>query len=273
MSKSWSVSPLSEAKRAFDQLTRPPVPVAFDGRGIAGLPQRLLDLAELRRLLTDADDPPSRETSDAVWRDLVVRARRDGTAWVIVALGLAVPGLKNAAGWLAVGWHGDRSDVDAEMRAAFLERLHTVDLDAPRVFGRLLDAAVRAGKKARMDAGDGQVVHVDWVWSFAPPQPFDHPDFVLARAVRAAVIDIDEAMLIGETRLDDLPLAKAAADLGVSVQLAAAWRYKAERRLRQAIANGEIGGVALRTRFAGNRDAEARRNGMVSLPPRRRAAA
>ena len=42
-----------------------------------------------------------------MWRELVVRARRDGPAWVVAAVGVAMPGLRRIAGMLAAGWRGD----------------------------------------------------------------------------------------------------------------------------------------------------------------------
>jgi hypothetical protein len=245
-SGTWPASPLAAAQRAFDLLCCPPAPLAFDGRGFDGLPDRIMDLAQLKAvLLRRATPPPVR---DAVWRELVTRARRDGPAWVVAAVGLAMPGLVAAAGALAAGWRGDRADLDAEMLVGFVERLRTVDVDAPRVCGRLLDAAVRAGRRARAAEGDTAPVHVDRAWSWPPARPWDHPDWVLERAERAAVIDADEAVLIGATRLEDVPLAEVAAALGVSVQLARSWRRAAERRLVEAIRTGELDYVPLRAR-------------------------
>jgi len=76
MSRPWPSSPLDAAQRAFDLLTCPPAPLAFDGRGFAGLPPRLLPLDELKKILI-ADRTP-RPVRDTVWRELVVRGRRDG---------------------------------------------------------------------------------------------------------------------------------------------------------------------------------------------------
>jgi hypothetical protein len=230
----------------FDLLCCPPAPLAFDGRGFDGLPARILDLAQLKAVLLRRSTPPA--VRDAVWRELVIRARRDGPAWVVAAVGVAMPGLVAAAGALAAGWRGDRADVDAEMLVGFVARLRTVDVDAPRVCGRLLDAAVRSGRIARAAEGDTTTVRVDRAWSWPPARPWDHPDWVLARAERAAVIDTDEATLIGATRLEDVPLAEVAAELGVSVQLAGSWRRTAERRLAEAIRAGELDYVPLSAR-------------------------
>ncbi len=64
------------------------------------------------------------------------------------------------------------------------------------------------------------------------------------------MIDPEEHLLIGETRLDEVPLAVIAKKLGISPTLAGAWRRKAEDRLRAAIACGELDWETLHTRSA-----------------------
>jgi len=243
MSRPWPSSPLDAAQRAFDLLTCPPAPLAFDGRGFAGLPPRLLPLDELKKILI-ADRTP-RPVRDTVWREVVVRGRRDGPAWVVAAVGLAIPGLRRAAGKLAAGWRGDTADLDGELLAGFVDRLHTVDVDGPRVCGRLVDAGIRAVRRARARVEDTDAVHVEGAWSLPPAQPWDHPDWVLARAVAAAVIDPDDHLLISATRLDEVPLQQVADRLGVSVTVAAGWRRRAEARLAQVIRDGELAWVPL----------------------------
>lgn len=266
MAKAWPPTPLDAAQRAFDLLTCPPAPLAFDGRGFTGLPDRVLPLDELKRLLID--DSTTRAERDAVWRELVVRARRDGPAWVVAVAGLAMPGLRRAAGRLSVGWRGDTADLDGELLAGFVDRLRSLDLDGPRVCGRLIDAGARAVKRARARAEDCDAIHVDTAWSLPPAQPWDHPDWVLARAVAAAVIDPDDHLLISATRLDDQPLHQIADQLGVSVAVAATWRRKAEHRLAAAIAAGELTGITFDATLRRVRTAEnaAARNAAVAPP-------
>src|SRR2546429_575858 len=72
----WPSSPLDAAQRAFELLVCQPASLAFDGRPFIGLPEQLLPLDELRELLLLPQTAvPVR---DAVWRELVTRARRDG---------------------------------------------------------------------------------------------------------------------------------------------------------------------------------------------------
>src|SRR5207302_1224599 len=151
------------AAQAFDLLTCEPAPLSFDARGLPVLPQRILPLDELREVLI-ADSTP-KPVRDLVWRDLVERARRDGPAWVVAAVGIAMPGLRMRAGVLTRRWHGDTADLDAEMISGFVERLKTINLDAPRICGRLIDAGARAVKKSRLAEEEASAVHVDTAWS------------------------------------------------------------------------------------------------------------
>jgi hypothetical protein len=241
----WPASPLAAAARAFELLTCRPGTLAFDARGLPELPQRLLPLDELRALLI-ADTTP-KPVRDLVWRELVTRARRDGPAWVVAAVGIAMPGLRMRAGLLTRRWHGDAADLDAELIAGFVERLRTINLDAARICGRLIDAGARAVKKSRLAQEEASAVHVDTAWSRTPHGPWDHPDWVLTRAVAAAVIDPEEHLLIADTRLDEVPLPVVARKLGISPTLAAVWRRKAEARLVAAIVSGELDWESLHT--------------------------
>lgn len=249
----WPTSHLKAAERAFQLLVCPPVPLAFDCRGITGLPQAVLPLDELRDVLVNRSDPLPRAIADAVWRELVMRARRDGPAWKVAAVAMAMPGLVRLAGTLTRGWRGDTDDLDAEVLTGFLERLATVNLDDPRLVGKLIDAAERAAKRAREWADDGKTIRVDGAWSVPPPEPWDHPDWVLARAVVAGVVGAEEAILIGETRLGEVPLQVVADKLEVSVKVAAAWRRKAERALTTAIRSGGLSSVSLHTAVSRHR--------------------
>ena len=241
----WPASPLAAAARAFELLTCPPAPLAFDARGLPALPQRILPLDELRDLLTAEQTP--KPVRDLVWRELVGRARRDGPAWVVAAVGIAMPGLRAKAGFLTRRWHGETTDLDAELIAGFVERLGTIGLDTPRICGRLIDAGARVAKKSRQAEEEASAVHVDTAWSRTPHGPWDHPDWVLTRAVAAAVIDAEEHLLIAQTRLDEVPLTVVAKQLGISPALAGAWRHKAEDRLAAAIAAGELDWETLHT--------------------------
>lgn len=240
--REWPASPLDAAERAFALLAAPPHPVTLDARQVPGLPDHLVPLLELRRLLID--DAIPHPVRDAVWRTVVALARDGDSTWVLAAVGLALPGLRRRAGRLAFGWHGETADLDAELLTGFLDRLSTIDLDASNICTRLIDAGARAVRRTRSSAQDTDTIHVHEPWG-PPPRPWGHPDWVLTRALTAAVIDPEECLLISATRLDDVPLHVVADRLGVSVALAAAWRRDGERRLVTAIRAGDLDWVTL----------------------------
>src|SRR5581483_12131696 len=94
----WPTTPLDAAEKAFVMLAEAPTHVPFDARNFAGLPRKILPLDELRKLLLTRGI--SETIRDAVWRELVIRSRRDGPAWRIAAIGMALPGLRRQAGML-----------------------------------------------------------------------------------------------------------------------------------------------------------------------------
>ncbi|GAA4471010.1 hypothetical protein GCM10023170_088820 [Phytohabitans houttuyneae] len=224
-------------------MTCPPAPLAFDGRGFEGLPDRLLALDELKSVLLSRG--LSRQEQDVVWRELVERARRDGPAWVIACVGVAMPGLRRAARRLAADWMSPTVDLHAEVLEGFLIHLRKVDLSDDRIVGKLVDAGKRRARKARDADADASAIHVNRPWSRAPLSPWDHPDWILTRAVAAGVIDVDEHALIAKTRLEGCTLATVAAELGISASLAGDWRRKAQLRLADAIRAGELDHVRL----------------------------
>lgn len=241
-SRDWPASPLDAAQRAFELLTTPPQPLTFDGHRIAGLPDRGIAVDQLRRLLID--DATPRSVRDQVWREIVTLARRGEPEWILAAVGLAMPGLRRRAGRLAFGWHGETADLDAELLTGFLARLSSIDLAGSNICARLIDAGARAVRCARDSVRDNDAIRVHVAWG-PPPRPWGHPDWVLTRALAAAVIDPEECLLISATRLDDVPLRVVAERLSVSVELAASWRRDGERRLVAAIRAGDLDWVAL----------------------------
>jgi hypothetical protein len=229
---------LTVAEDAFGLLVCQPAPLAFDGRPVAGLPDRQLSLDELRDLLlaptVDA------ETSDTVWRQLAHQARESGPAWVVGAVGVALPGLTRLAARLSNGFAKLADDIDSELLAGFLHALRTDDLQAPRIWVRLCWAAWRAGYKAR---------HVDDLLELPPDlptgsriprRPYGHPDLILGRAVAAKVITQAQADLIGSTRLGDVLIEQIAAECGVDGSVVRMRRKRAERRLVTALRRGDL---------------------------------
>jgi hypothetical protein len=233
--------PLDAAEAAFRALTTGPRPLAVNpGRLAAGLPDRMMPLGELRAVLLH----PSTSTAarNRVWAELVRRARSGDPAWVVGLAGVAMPGLRRAAGSLSAGWRGDPEDLQAEILAGFLAALRALDLDdLDRVplASRLCWAAWRAGHKHACASAAWASRRRDLDSSGSGPAlPWGHPDFVLAAAVGARVITAAEAELIGRNRLEGIPLAAIATETGISHSALCHRRRRAEARLIRAISDG-----------------------------------
>jgi hypothetical protein len=229
---------LTVAEQAFGLLVCQPAPLAFDGRPIAGLPDRHLPLDELRELLLASKVDP--DTSDAVWRQLAHQAREWGPAWVVGAVGVALPGLTRLAARLSNGYAKLADDIDSELLAGFLTALRADDLQAPRVWLRLCWAAWRAGYKAR-HVEDLLELPLDLpVGSRTPRRPYGHPDLILGRAVAAKIITQAQADLIASTRLGDVLIEQIAAECGVPGSVIRMRRKRAERTLLTALQRGDL---------------------------------
>lgn len=235
-------SPVFDAAlQAFRLLTTGPQPLALDGHLFAGLPNRMVDLAELARLVPAT----SQATQDAVWADLVARAHTAGSHWVIGAVGVALPSLVKIACELCVDYGGDVEDVHNEVLAGFCRRLRSLDPDEGRIFPRLYWAARRDGAKWRNSessyAARTRPIEPD---AAEPPQPAGHPDLVLARAVRDGALSEWEATVIGATRLETAEtsdtLTGIAARYGLSRYQLIRVRARAEERLVQYLVDEEI---------------------------------
>lgn len=230
-------SPLDQVEATLRLLSTGPAPLSVNGRRIGGLPRRRIPIVELASVL--AHPSCGQETKRRVWRLLVTRARSGQAAWVIAAVGVALPGLRRAASRL--GNARIRADVEADLIAGFLAALGEVDTRRPGVCGRLINAAhthARSELRAQEAAASGEANFAPG--SAMPPPPCGHPDVVLARAVRAGVITGVEAELIGATRMEDTTVAAWADAVGWTRKAAYERRRLAEARLVAAMNAGRL---------------------------------
>ncbi len=229
---------LTVAEDAFRLLVCQPAPLAFDARPIVGLPDRHLALDELRDLLRTPDTAGA--TVDVVWRQLAEQARTWGPAWVVGAVGVAMPGLTRMAARLSAGYAKLAEDIDSELLAGFLAELRTGDLHAPRVWLRLCWAAWRAGLKARRVDDLAELPADVPVGSRIPYRPYGHPDLILGRAVAAGILTVAQADLIGSTRIGDVLIEQIASERGQPGSVIRMRRKRAERKLVAALEQGYL---------------------------------
>jgi hypothetical protein len=231
---------LTQADDHFALLVCQPAPLSFDARPIPGLPDRMLPLDELRKQLLAG---VSVETSDAVWQQLAHHARHWGPAWVVGAVGVAIPGLTRMAARLSNGVPELAEDIDSELLAGFLQALRSDQLDPPRIWLRLCWAAWRAGRTARRSDTTMELPADLPCGGSAPHRPYGHPDLILGRAVAAGIITQPQADLIGATRLGGILVEQIAAEQGVSASVIRMRRKRAERTLIKALLHGDLGNI------------------------------
>lgn len=234
--------PLDVARDAFRLLVTGPAPLAIDGWLFEGLPDQMVRLDRLRDLLL-APGFPTR-CWDPIWAHLVDRARNDGSAWVVGAVGVAAPMLIRISITLTAALDDDRSvdpaDVQAEVLAGFLQALKQIDTGKPRVLLRLRWAAYRAGYRAVGQAMNSPRPHGDLFTSTTPAVPLQHPDVVLARAVNAGVLTTAEADLISATRIGNDRLTDWAAEHRAGEWAVYKMRRRAELRLAAWITGSDV---------------------------------
>ncbi|MEV0903176.1 hypothetical protein [Actinoplanes sp. NPDC049802] len=233
---------LTTAEKAFDLLTCEPAPLVFDARPVPGLPDATMPLPELRMLLLyeryDSD------TVDLLWRQLARHARDWGPAWVVGAIGVALPALTRLAARISTGHPRHAEDVDSEVLAGFLEALRTIDLDAPRLWLRMCWTAWRAGA-AVVDNNDDEELPPDFsTGPRSPRMPYGHPDLLLTRAAATGLITAEAAELIAATRLGDTLIEQLAAEQGVTPGALRMRRRRAERKVAAAITSGQLTSAA-----------------------------
>jgi hypothetical protein len=236
----WPAGALAAAERAFGYLTIEPHPLAVDGRAVGyGLPARHIPLDELRQLLVH-DPDTTFDAKDAAWHELIHRARDWGPAWVIAAVGMALPALAVMSRRLCTGHTGQSEDIDAELLAGFLDALRHRDLTGPAPYIRMCWAGWRAALLVRTSIATGELPDVFDPASRQPARPYGHPDLILGRAVHAGIIDADQAELISATRLGRVLIEDLAARAGVDPSVIRMRRRRAELALVRALATRDL---------------------------------
>jgi hypothetical protein len=222
-------SPFDTLERTFTLLGSEPNPLALDGRGVPGLPDRPVPLGELKARLLH---PSTRfEARDAIVDVLVTRAQADGGRWTVALAGVLLPGLRRAVWPLVQACPSKADDIEAEALAAFLSAVARCEPGRPRLASRLCWLArTGATRLLRAELGEQARPGTEPV-SAAPPRPWGHPDLVLAAAVRAGVICAADAELISATRIGDTDLAEAAERLGLGYWACHKRRRRAESTL------------------------------------------
>ncbi|MEV8023096.1 hypothetical protein AB0O76_43790 [Streptomyces sp. NPDC086554] len=242
-------SPLGALEASFLALAAAPSPLTLPAHLVCEEPEQpALAVDQVRtRLAHPATSPALRERA---WREMVRRAQELGRPWDTVAVAMTVPVLRRMLARLARPAHLERAEVEQEALAAVAATLHTVDTDASDVGRQLFAAADRAVHRlvyaARRQAVRETGLMAAHVGRLAHRGPLtgcqdeaevsagggERDEYgVLARAVRARVVDVAEARLIARTRLGGESMKLLAEERGVSVRQLYRHRAAAEQHL------------------------------------------
>ncbi|MGS2620107.1 hypothetical protein ACVCAH_37425 [Micromonospora sp. LZ34] len=252
----WPASPLDAADAAFAALTCDPAPMTLHLDTVdpgTGLPGDVMTLPALRDWLLA--HPRAFTARDEVWRELIRRARLNGPAWVIAAVGMAIPALRRYASHLSAGHRGDPDDIGAEVLTGFLAALRDrVDLARDAPYAALCRAAFRAGYALRQQAGEyTSVDNVDHITGpRTPAMPYGHPqdawggqgqDLLVQRAVGLGILDQEDEQPYIDIRLGRRAIEPVAARLGITLDALRMRLGRIDTRLADALAKGLLTGV------------------------------
>jgi hypothetical protein len=240
-------TPFAVLESTFRKLVAGPAPLSLPAPGIDPRHgDRPMPVHRLRGMLLRRTTSP--QVRDAVWCDLVGRARTDQSRWLVVVSAMALPRLRQIARRLRRDGV-EVFDLQAELLAGFVAAVRGIDLDADaeRVCARLCNGAQNSARtnlrlrtrpaagRTDRDAGSGSDET-----RLPAPAVGGHPDEVLDRAVAAGVLTADEADLIAATYLDGTPVAAYAAATGRGYEASVKCRQRAAERLRNAIEAGDL---------------------------------
>ncbi len=193
-------SPFDTLERTFALLVSGPNPLALDGTGVEGLPDRPIPLDELKARLLH---PSTRfETRDAIVASWSTRAQREGGKWTVGLAGVLLPGLRRTVRPLVQACPGKADDIESETLAALRGRGRRVaDPGRPRlaVVAALAGPQGRHAAAARPRWPSGPGRHRPGLGCPAPTVGPPRPGAGQGRAGRGH-LRLEDAELISATR-------------------------------------------------------------------------
>lgn len=232
-------SPIMELEQAFHDLVQQVEPLTMPARLVCDEPDRTAWPVDLIR--THLAHPSTRpELREQTWREVIRRARTLGAPWDLVAVAMSVPVLRRLLARLARPAHLERAEVEQEALAGVAGALRTVDLDGERLDRELFRAADRAVHRLvyatqqrcmrENDLAVEQPEHLGTMLAEGAGEAMDEFT-VLAQALQAGVLTVDEARLIARTRLNGEHMKILADERGVSWRQLYRHRSAAEQHL------------------------------------------
>ncbi|MFJ9619056.1 hypothetical protein [Streptomyces noursei] len=242
-------SPLQALEESFLALAATPEPLTLPAHLVCEEPEQpVLPVDQIRTHLAHPGMSPA--LREGTWGEVVRRAQRLGAPWDTVALGMTVPVLHRMLTRAGRCDHLERAEMEQEALVAVTAALYTVDVDSSGAGWELFAAADRAvhrlvyaaRRRARRETTpeeaslsrlghDGDPAASPTLGLEVRSDEAKDEYTVLALAVRAHAVTIDEAQLIARTRLEDESMQRLAAERGVSCRQLYRHRAAAEQHL------------------------------------------
>ncbi|MEU7487551.1 hypothetical protein [Streptomyces sp. NPDC042319] len=233
-------SPLAAVEQSFLALAHDAQPLTLPAHLISDEPeQAVLPVDQIRSRLAHPSARP--DLRIRTWSEVVRRAQTLGEPWTVVAVAMAIPALRRMLARLGRPAYLERNEVEQEALAALTIALYSVDAAKAGLDRELFRAADSAAHRLayaarrRVQREDGEAaVHLGRLQTpstVGESEAGVDEHTVLARAVRAEVLDVSDARLIARTRLNGELMQCLAAERGVSVRQLYRHRATAERIL------------------------------------------
>lgn len=223
-------SPFDIVEHEFMKISSGDGGLCLDGNAVGhGLPKRPIPLDELRCILLHPSI--SFDARDAALTELVRRAQSQGGPWTTGVIGVVLPGVRSRVGHIARACPPRAHDIEAEALVGLLDGIARCDKGRERVASTLVWSAVRAAHGfVKSECAQQSEITIDAA-PVEPHWPWNHPDLVLARAVEAEVISMEEARMIGATYVEGMTLKSYSQHIDVNYETCKKRQQRAVERL------------------------------------------
>jgi len=239
-----ALSPLRSYEIEYLKACRVSVNSFSESDAITQLCGQQIVLSELGRALLEPT--VSQNERDRTWATVVSNARNNRSPWIIIAIGLAMPGLRGAVKH-AVPYaphFQDRIELESAAIAGFISAITDINIERSKICARLCNRAYVAARRCAIEISRYQRQLQSPIYESHPPSnQFGHIDLVLATAIQEDIITRVQATLIIDCCIDKQSITASAEAQGLD-------REKARIELKEAknnVANWLMSGHPLET--------------------------
>jgi hypothetical protein len=196
-------------------------------------------LAELGKALLEPT--VSQRQRDEAWAVIVSNTRRSGDPWMIIAIGLALPGLRNAVKRATpfAPHFQDRAELESAAIAGFVGAIADINTAGSRICARLCNRAYVAARRCAIEITRYQSQLQSLVYESHPPSnQFGHIDLVLATAIREGIITQVQATLMIDCCIEKQSVGTGAESCGIGEEEARVELKEAKNNIANWLISG-----------------------------------